>query len=263
MGSSAPHVFGARFRDAAVIWEAALPFVGNVLGAWAGYEGTKDTNEANLQGVREKMAFDERMSNTSWQRGVKDMEAAGINPMLAFSRGGASTPQAAVASLQNPMGNAVSSASQMATLFQSAAALSKSEAEVDLLKAQTEQVRNTTVRPEVFSAQSQSQLEELLERVKGMHWDARQREINYNRDHETFSADVARRKAEARSARLRSEADEELPGRAEAERRLLELEIPKSKSSADFYSSLGSLEPWLRAILMGIGGLADIKRISR
>lgn len=36
--------------------------------------------------------FQENMSNTSWQRGVKDMEAAGINPMFAISQGGASTP---------------------------------------------------------------------------------------------------------------------------------------------------------------------------
>ena len=41
-------------------------------------------------------SFQERMRNTSWQAGIADMEAAGINPALAYSQGGASSPGGAM-----------------------------------------------------------------------------------------------------------------------------------------------------------------------
>lgn len=53
-------------------------------------------NAANQANAKTQMDFQERMSNSAYQRATEDMKKAGINPMLAFSQGGASTPSGAL-----------------------------------------------------------------------------------------------------------------------------------------------------------------------
>lgn len=55
----------------------------------------RDFNAGQAQLQRD---YETQMSNTAYQRATSDMKAAGINPMLAVSQGGASTPSGASAS---------------------------------------------------------------------------------------------------------------------------------------------------------------------
>lgn len=72
-----------------------------------GFFGQKEANAANIKIARENRDFQERMSNTAWQRQRSDMELAGINPILAYKTGGASSPGGSMARVESALGAGV------------------------------------------------------------------------------------------------------------------------------------------------------------
>lgn len=125
-----------------IIAAALAETAGSVAGGAMGAVGAHRANKSNARMAREQMDFQERMSNTQYQRTMDDMRKAGLNPILAAKLGGASSPSGAMANAQNEaqqIGESLGKASS------SAREAIRMKAEIDNIKATTDKTRNDVI----------------------------------------------------------------------------------------------------------------------
>jgi len=131
-----------------------MDYAPSLVGSALSYYGAKKANATNVKLAREAMAFSresqhqqmgfqERMSNTSYQRAMQDMRQAGLNPILALNSGGASSPSGSAPGGQgghvgNEFAGAVASAIDAR---RAVSELRNLQAQNGLIEAQTEAAR--------------------------------------------------------------------------------------------------------------------------
>lgn len=110
------------------------------------FTGTEENDLLDSLGIgsaRRDREFQAYMSNTTYQRAVKDMEAAGLNPGLMYGSGsGASTPTGGSASTGKMLNNVLS----IASLFSNTAKVMKAVNDITTDKKLAENAINISKR---------------------------------------------------------------------------------------------------------------------
>ncbi len=135
--------YGSRAQGGFAWIPAAISAAAGLLTGSLSEKGASARNVSQIAQSQKQMDFQERMSSTAHQREVKDLRAAGLNPILSAQKG-ASSPGGAQAVIQDELTPAVNSALSAARLSQEIKNLKATEiqslAQTGLIAAQTDVV---------------------------------------------------------------------------------------------------------------------------
>ena len=243
--------------------------VGSLISAGLNFLGAKDTNDTSMQLSRDQMAFQERMSSSAYQRAVADMQAAGLNPMLAYSQGGASTPGGAQPpKLENPMAAASSSAMQAAQTLSAIQGVESQKAQIDNVRATTAKIQSETLTNRLHTAKMQAEISELLERANAQFQGAVPQEKRVSQvEAQTRQADrqaeLFDQLAQLRQLEVTLEGDtfSSNVARRKAENAILVLDLPRARAESKFYEGVGELNPYIRQAVEFLSGANSAKSL--
>lgn len=108
-----------------------------IIGAGASFLGSRSSARQSQRNAREQMAFQANQSATGYQRAIADMKKAGLNPMLAAKLGPAPAMSGAMGSVPDYGSSITSGMNAGASVAQSSAQFSKTQAETKRINLET------------------------------------------------------------------------------------------------------------------------------
>lgn len=227
---------------------------------WSAEQASRAMDFSGSQ-AQQQMDFQREMSGTSYQRAIADLQQAGLNPMLAYSQGGSSTPGGASGSSSMGSSSSASGPSASGTMANlenelgpvsfSALAAARGIADIEKTAAETDEVKARTAterqRPEHVKA------------------DTALKSVEYNRvlaDIDKVQALTIQEQERAKQIAKQLAVEYDVKVAEEFARRLSnqheDLNLEEAKAQAEAWAKHGDWRPYVRDFQGGASGAASI-----